>query len=228
MDLPEAVSAEDWEAAQQAFRAKEKGATAARDALAAERRRLPRLLLEKQYLLEGPEGEVRLQELFEGRRQLLVYHFMFGPNQDAGCDGCSMFIDGVADLEHLHARDTSFALVSRAPIQKLQAFRARMGWQIPWYSSASSDFNLDLGLSPPQPRPGEYQDGEMFGLSAFLLEGEDVYRTYFTDRRGVEMLGSVWSLLDVTPLGRQETWEDSPAGYPQTRPYEWWRRHDEY
>ena len=109
-----------------------------------------------------------------------------------------------------------------------RTYRARMGWQIPWYSSTNSDFNVDLGLSPQQPRSGEYQDGETFGLSAFLLDGDDVYRTYFTDRRGVEALGSVWSLLDVTPLGRQETWEDSPAGYPQTPPYEWWRRNDEY
>jgi predicted dithiol-disulfide oxidoreductase (DUF899 family) len=228
MNPPPVVSENDWEAALQAFRAREKQATRARDALAAQRRRLPRLLIEKDYVLEGPAGEVSFREVFDGRRQLLVYHFMFGPNQDAGCDGCSMVVDGVADLAHLRARDTSFALVSRAPIEKLEAYRARMGWQIPWYSSANSDFNIDFGLSPPAPTVGEYQDGETFGLSAFLLEDDDVYRTYFTDRRGVEALGSVWSLLDVTPLGRQEAWEDSPAGYPQTPPYEWWRRHDEY
>ena len=228
MELPQVVSPGEWEAALEAFRAKEKAATAAHDALAAERRRLPRMLIEKDYILEGPTAAVSLTDVFEGRRQLLLYHFMFGPNQSEGCDGCSMFVDGVADLAHLHARDTSFALVSRAPITKLEAYRARMGWHIPWYSSASSDFNVDLHLSPPQPRSGEYQDGEMFGLSAFLRDGERVYRTYFSDRRGVEALGSVWSLLDVTPLGRQETWEDSPAGYSQTPPYEWWRRHDEY
>src|SRR5207302_4079209 len=134
----------------------------------------------------------------------------------------------VAHLAHLHERDTTFALVSRAGFEKLEAYRRRMGWEIPWYSSADSDFNVDLGLSPARPRPEEYQDGETFGLSAFLREGDELYRTYFTSRRGVEALGSVWSLLDVAPLGRQERWEDSPQGYPQTPPYDWWRRHDEY
>ena len=147
MDLPKVVSSGEWDAAQEAFRAKEKAATSARDALAAERRRLPRLLIEKEYTLEGPAGEVSLAELFEGRRQLLLYHFMFGPNQSEGCDGCSMFVDGVADLAHLQARDTSFALVSRAPIAKLEAYRARMGWRIPWYSSASSDFSTSTSGS---------------------------------------------------------------------------------
>jgi predicted dithiol-disulfide oxidoreductase (DUF899 family) len=103
-----------------------------------------------------------------------------------------------------------------------------MGWTIPWVSSYDSDFNVDFGVSPEQPRPDEYQDGETFGLSVFLRDGDDVYRSYFTNGRGVEGLGSNWSYLDLTPLGRQETWEDSPAGYPQTAPYQWWRRHDEY
>jgi predicted dithiol-disulfide oxidoreductase (DUF899 family) len=228
MKLPEVVSQRQWETALQKLQAKEKAATRASDALAAERRRLPRVRLEKDYLLQGPSGQARLADLFEGRRQLLLYHFMFGPNQSEGCDGCSMFVDGVGHLAHLRARDASFALVSRAPLEKLEAYRRRMGWEIPWYSSAESDFNVDLGLSPRQPRPEEYQDGETFGLSALLRDGGEVYRTYFTSHRGVEALGSVWSLLDVTPLGRQERWEDSPQGYPQTPPYEWWRRHDEY
>ena len=228
MNFPDVVSLGEWEAALQKLRAKEKEATKARDALAAERRRLPRVPIDKGYVLQGPHGEAKLPDLFEGRRQLLIYHFMFGPNQTEGCDGCSMFVDQVGHLAHLHARDTSFALVSRAPAEKLEAYRQRMGWEIPWYSSADSDFNVDLGLSPQRPQPDEHQDGETFGLSAFLREGDDVYRTYFTDRRGVEVLGSVWTLLDLTPLGRQETWEDSPEGYPQTPPYEWWRRHDEY
>jgi predicted dithiol-disulfide oxidoreductase (DUF899 family) len=228
MDLPDVVSQEQWEAAQQRLRVGEKEATRARDALAAERRRLPRVLIDKDYVLEGPDGDARLPDLFEGRRQLLLYHFMFGPNQTEGCDGCSMFVDQVGHLAHLHARDTSFALVSRAPRERVEPYRRRMGWEIPWYSSAESDFNVDLGLSPPEPQPDRHQDGEMFGLSVFLRDGDEVYRTYFTDARGVEALGSVWTLLDLTPLGRQETWEDSPEGYPQTPPYEWWRRHDEY
>jgi predicted dithiol-disulfide oxidoreductase (DUF899 family) len=228
MELPEVVSPTEWEAALERLRAKEKLATRDRDALAAERRRLPRVLIDKDYVLQGPNGEIPLADLFEGRRQLLLYHFMFGPYQTHGCDGCSMFVDGVAHLAHLHAREVSFALVSRAPFARLEPYRRRMGWEIPWYSSADSDFNVDFGVSPRDPQPDAYQDGESFGLSAFLRDGGQIYRTYFTERRGVEALGSVWSLLDITPFGRQETWEDSPRGYPQTPPYGWWRRHDEY
>ena len=228
MNLPPVVSQEEWEAARQQLLAKEKDATRARDALAAERRRLPRVRIEKDYVLEGPDGDARLVDLFDERRQLLLYHFMFGPNQEVGCDGCSMFVDQVGHLAHLHARDTSFALVSRAPLAKIEPYRQRMGWSIPWFSSFGSDFNVDFGVSPEEPRVGEYQDGESFGLSVFLRDGDDVFRTYFTSGRGTEALGSVWTFLDLTPLGRQETWEDSPEGYPQGPPYEWWRRHDEY
>jgi predicted dithiol-disulfide oxidoreductase (DUF899 family) len=118
--------------------------------------------------------------------------------------------------------------VSRAPLAKITAYRNRMGWTIPWYSSFESDFNVDLRVSPETPQPDVYQDGETFGLSVFLRDGDNVFRTYFTTSRGVEALGSVWTFLDLTPLGRQEDWEDSPAGYPQSKPYQWWRRHDEY
>jgi predicted dithiol-disulfide oxidoreductase (DUF899 family) len=228
MTEPEVVSSREWEAAREKLRAKEKAATRARDALAAERRRLPRLLLEKDYVLTGEGGEAGLVDVFEGRRQLLLYHFMFGPTHDAGCDGCSMFVDQIGHLAHLHARDTSFALVSRAPIERLKAYRRRMGWTIPWYSTADCELSVDFGLSPRVPLADEYQDGEKFGLSAFLREGDAVYRTYFTTDRGVEALGSVWTLLDLTALGRQEAWEDSPDCYPQSEPYQWWRRHDEY
>jgi predicted dithiol-disulfide oxidoreductase (DUF899 family) len=228
MKLPPVVSQEKWQAALDAVRAEEKEHTRARDSLAAERRRLPRVRIDKEYVLDGPDGKATLLDLFEGRRQLILYHFMFGPNQDAGCDGCSMFTDQVGHLAHLHARDTSFALVSRAPSDKIEAYRQRMGWTIPWYSWFGGDFGVDLGTSPEEPRVGEYQDGENFGLSVFIREGDAVFRTYFTTSRGVEALGSVWTFLDLTPLGRQEVWEDSPEGYPQTKPYEWWRRHDEY
>jgi predicted dithiol-disulfide oxidoreductase (DUF899 family) len=228
MNLPPVVSETEWQTAHDALLAKEKEATRARDALAAERRMLPRVRIEKHYAFEGAAGEVTLPDLFEGRRQLLLYHFMFGPNQDVGCDGCSMFVDQIGHLAHLHARDTSFALVSRAQIEKVAAYKERMGWTIPWVSSFNSEFNVDFGVGPETPQEGVYQDGETFGLSAFLRDGDDVYRTYFTTARGVEALGSVWTFLDLTPLGRQENWEQSPAGYPQTKPYEWWRRHDEY
>jgi predicted dithiol-disulfide oxidoreductase (DUF899 family) len=228
MNLPPVVSETEWQAARKALLAEEKEATRARDVLAAKRRRLPMVRIDKDYVFDGPDGKASMLDLFEGRRQLLLYHFMFGPNQDAGCDGCSMFVDQIGHLAHLHARDTSFALVSRAPITKIEAYQKRMGWTVPWYSSFEIDFNVDFGVGPKTPQPDVYQDGETFGLSVFLRDGDSVLRTYFTTARGIEALGSVWSFLDLTPLGRQEEWEDSPVGYPQTKPYEWWRRHDEY
>lgn len=228
MNLPPVVSPTEWQAAREALLAKEKETGRARDALAADRRRMPMVRIDKDYTFDGPKGKASLLDLFEGRSQLLLYHFMFGPNQLAGCDGCSMFVDQIGHLAHLHARDTSFALVSRAPITSIEPYRKRMGWTVPWYSSFESDFNVDFEVSPETPKADAYQDGETFGLSVFLRDGDSVFRTYFTTARGVEALGSVWTFLDLTPLGRQENWEDSPAGYPQTKPYEWWRRHDEY
>jgi predicted dithiol-disulfide oxidoreductase (DUF899 family) len=228
MELPPVVSQKEWENALEKLREKEKAATRARDALAAERRRLPRVRIEKSYTFEAPDGPVSLLDLFEGRRQLVLYHFMFGPNRDAGCPGCSMVLDQICPLPHLHARNTSFAAVSRAPIAKIEAYRKRMGWQVPWVSSFANDFNFDFGRGPKVPDPSQDQDGEMFGLSVFVRDGSEVHRTYFTTHRGVEALGPVWTLLDLTPFGRQESWEDSPEGYPQTPPYTWWRRHDEY
>ena len=224
MELPRVVSAAEWEAAREELLVKEKEATRARDALAAERRRLPMVRIEKDYVFEGPDGEASLVDLFDGRRQLIVYHFMFAPGApgwpDAGCDGCSMVVDNIGHLAHLHARDTSLVLVSRAPLAKIEAYKRRMGWTVPWFSSAGSDFNVDFGLTT--------DEGETFGLSVFRLDGDEVFRTYFTSERGVEALGSNWTFLDLTPLGRQEDWEDSPEGYPQTPRYEWWRRNDEY
>ena len=224
MQLPEIATAAAWQAARDALLVKEKEATRARDALAAERRRLPMVRIEKDYVFDGVQGQARLLDLFDGRHQLILYHFMFAPGvdgwPDAGCDGCSMFVDNVGHLAHLHARDTSFVLVSRAPLEKIERYRRRMGWAVPWYSSARSDFNTDFGVTGDA--------GESFGLSVFLRDGDRVFRTYFTSGRGVEALGSNWTFLDLTPLGRQETWEDSPAGRPQTAPYRWWRRHDEY
>lgn len=224
MNLPETVSPAEWQAAHEKLLAKEKAATHARDALAAERRRLPMVRIEKDYVFEGPQGKASLLDLFEGRRQLILYHFMFAPGVEgwpsAGCPGCSMFVDQIGHLAHMEARDTSFALVSRAPLANIEAYQERMGWTVPWYSSAGSDFNVDFGVTTDR--------GETFGLSVFLCDDDNVFRTYFTAGRGVEALGSVWTFLDLTPLGRQEDWEDSPEGWPQTPPYQWWRRHDEY
>jgi predicted dithiol-disulfide oxidoreductase (DUF899 family) len=204
--LPNVASQAEWLAASKQLLAKEKQLTRQHDQLAAERRK------------------VSLTDLFDGRRQLIVYHFMFAPGVEgwptAGCSGCSMFVDQIGHSAHLHARDVSFALVSRAPLSRIQPYQKRMGWALPWYSSSESDFNDDFGVTTPK--------GETFGLSVFLRDGDSVYRTYFTNGRGVEALGPVWTFLDLTPYGRQEDWEDSPDGYPQTPPYQWWRRHDEY
>jgi predicted dithiol-disulfide oxidoreductase (DUF899 family) len=224
--LPRVVSREEWQRARDQFLVKEKAATKARDALNAERRRLPMVRIEKDYTFDGPGGKVRLLDLFEGRRQLIVYHFMFAPGVNgwptAGCPGCSMVVDHIGPLEHLHARDTSLVLVSRGPVAALEAYKQRMGWKLPWYSSAESTFNADFGLSTDQ---GE---DEHFGLSVFLRDGDAIYQTYFTTDRGIEVVVSSFTLLDWTPFGRQETWEDSPSGWPQSEPYVWWRRHDEY
>ncbi len=226
--LPRIVSQAEWQAQRDKLLVKEKEATRALDALAAERRWLPMVRIDKAYVFDGPKGRMELLDLFQGRRQLLLYHFMFGPTRDAGCPGCSWFVDQIGHLAHLNARDASFALVARAPLAKIEAYRKRMGWTIPWVSSFGTDFNVDFGVGPDKPDPKEHQDGEKFGLSVFLRDGGSVYRTYFTTRRGVEHLGSVWTFLDLTPYGRQETWEDSPEGWPQSAPYQWWRRHDEY
>jgi predicted dithiol-disulfide oxidoreductase (DUF899 family) len=219
MNHPPIVSSAEWAAARQALLVKEKEATRALDALAAERRRLPMVSIDGPYAFEGPDGTATLVDLFDGRRQLIVYHFMLAPGAEP-CTGCSSFTDNVGNLAHLHARDTSFVLVSRAPLAEIQAFQRRMGWTVPWYSSNASDFNRDFGLSTDQ--------GETFGLSVFVRDGERVYRTYFTDSRGVDRLRMDFNLLDLTPYGRQEEWEDSPEGWPQTPPYAWWRLHDEY
>src|ERR671937_527280 len=176
MDLPQVVSPAEWQAARDKLLAREKEQMRAGDALAAERRRLPMVRIEKDYVFEGPDRKASLLDLFDGRRQLVLYHFMFAPGvegwPDAGCPGCSMMVDQFGHPAHLHARDTSRVVVSLAPLDKIEAYRQRRGWTFPWYSSAGTDFNEDFGLSTPQ--------GETFGLSAFLRDRDEVYRTYFT------------------------------------------------
>lgn len=209
------VSAAEWEQARQELLVREKEATRASDALAAARRRMPMAKLEKDYVLQGVDGPVRLVDVFAGRRQLVAYTFMWVDPENP-CEGCSMFVDQFGHPAHLHARDVTRVVISSGPLEQTVPYRQRMGWTVPWYSAADSDFHGDLG----------HDDG--FALDVFLRDGEDVYRTYMIDGRGVERLGSVWSFLDITPFGRQETWEDSPAGTPRSDPYVWWRRHDEY
>jgi len=228
IELPEIATRDEWQAERKKLLKKEKELTRARDKLNAERRRLPMVKIGKKYVFEGPDGKVTFADLFEGRSQLVLYHFMFGPNQQAGCSGCSMVVDNMGHPAHLHARDITRVLVSRAPLEKIEPFKKRMGWTIPWYSSSGSDFNPDFGVGPESPKPDAHQDGETFGLSVFLRSGDEIYRTYFTDRRGVEYLGSSFSYFDLAPYGRQEDWEDSPEGWPKGPRYAWWRHHDRY
>ncbi len=220
MKLPPIVSPHEWDSARERMLVKEKELTRARDALAAERRRMPRMEVEREYRFEGPEGELGLLDLFAGRRQLIVYRFFFEPGvarwPESGCPGCSFGADQVAHLAHLNARDTTLAYASRAPQEEIARYRERMGWEVPWYT-ITDGFDADFGVD------------EWHGTNAFFRDDEErVFRTYFVDARGDEALGSTWSYLDITALGRQEEWEDSPAGYPQGPPYAWWNLHDEY
>jgi len=219
MKTPPIVSPEEWEAARQQLLVKEKELTHARDALAAERRRMPWLAVEKEYEFNGPQGKASLLDLFDGRRQLIIYRAFFEPGvhgwPDHACVGCSMVADHVGHLAHLNARNTTLVFCSRAPQADIERVKARMGWQMPWYT-ITDDFDKDFGVD------------EWHGTNAFIRDGDRVFRTYFINNRGDEALGSTWSYLDMTALGRQEEWEESPQGYPQTPPYEWWNWHDEY
>ena len=219
MKTPPIVSPQDWEAARQKLLVKEKELTRARDALAAERRRMPWVALKKDYEFDGPNGKASLLDLFDGRRQLIIYRAFFEPGvhgwPDHACVGCSMVADHVGNLAHLNARNTTLVFCSRAPQTDIERVKARMGWQIPWYT-ITGDFDKDFGVH------------EWHGTNAFIRDGDRVFRTYFINSRGDEALGSTWSYLDMTALGRQEKWEDSPEGYPKSPPYEWWNWHDEY
>jgi predicted dithiol-disulfide oxidoreductase (DUF899 family) len=218
-NTPKVVSQEEWLAARSEMLKKEKEFTRKRDALAAERRRMPWMAVEKTYRFEGPKGNVSLLDLFEGRRQLVLYRAFFEPGvfgwPDHACRGCSFGADQVSNLAHLNARDTTLAWASRAPQKEIERLKARMEWEMPWYTITDS-FDVDFGVD------------EWHGHNVFFRDGDKVYRTYFVNSRGDEAMGSTWSYLDITPLGRQETWEDSPAGYPQTEPYKWWNWHDNY
>jgi predicted dithiol-disulfide oxidoreductase (DUF899 family) len=219
MKTPPIVSEKDWEAARQQLLVKEKALTHARDALAAERRRMPWMTVEKKYEFDGPKGKVSLLDLFEGRRQLVVYRAFFEPGvfgwPEHACRGCSLGADQVSHLAHLNARDTTLAWASRAPQADIVRLKTRMGWKMPWYTMTDS-FDRDFGVD------------QWHGHNAFIRDGDRVFRTYFINGRGDEAMGTVWSYLDMTALGRQETWESSPEGYPQTEPYKWWNWHDNY
>jgi predicted dithiol-disulfide oxidoreductase (DUF899 family) len=213
MNLPNAVvSREEWLEARKELLEKEKEVTRARDVIAEERRKLPMVKVDKDYRFQTPDGEKTLLDLFEGRTQLVVRHFMFAPGATNGCPGCSMQADSVGELAHIHARDTTFVMISRAPLEDFTPFKERMGWNLPWYSSNGSDFNYDYEVSS--------EDGESPGVSAFVRDGADVYHTYSIYDRGGEIFKNFYNYLDITVLGRQEDVLDHP--------WDWWRLKDEY
>jgi predicted dithiol-disulfide oxidoreductase (DUF899 family) len=228
MNTPPIVSPQEWEAARQDLLVEEKEHTRAGDALAAKRRRMPWMAVEKEYRFEGPDGPASLLDLFDGRRQLIVYRAFYAPDvtttpvaggtyPERACIGCSMIADQVAHPAHLNARDTTLVFASRAPQAEIQGLRERMGWElIPWFT-ITDDFDKDFGVD------------EWHGHNAFIRDGDRIFRTYFVHSRGAEHVGSTWSHLDITALGRQEDWEDSPEGYPQTAGAgEWWNYNDAY
>jgi predicted dithiol-disulfide oxidoreductase (DUF899 family) len=223
MKTARVVSQEEWEQARADLLVEEKNVTRAQDALAAKRRRMPWVAVEKEYAFEGPNGRASLLDLFAGRRQLLVYRAFYEPGvtgwPDRACPGCSLMADQVAHLAHLNARDTTLVFASRAPQDRITTLKARMGWDIPWYTMLPEDgaaFDVDHGVD------------EWHGTNAFIRDDDQIYRTYFLNNRGDEKLGGTWAYLDLTVLGRQEDWEDSPEGWPQTEPYTWWHWHDDY
>lgn len=219
LQAPPVVSREEWEKAREQLLVNEKANTRARDALAAERRRMPWMEVDPKYAFDGPSGRVTLLGLFEGRRQLIVYRAFFESGvlgwPDHACRGCSLVADQVAHISHLNQRDTTLVFASRAPQPDIARLKARMGWTMPWFTITDS-FDADFGV------------GEWHGTNVFYRDGDRVFRTYFLNNRGDEQMGSTWNYLDITPLGRQELWEDSPEGYPQTPPYKWWNWHDSY
>ena len=222
MDTPPVVAAAEGRAAREAFFAKDMAATEARNALNAERRRLPWVKVDRDYEFEGPDGPATLRDLFGDARQLIVYHFFFQPGvadyPAGGCPGCSIFVDGLVHPAHVRARDTALVLASPAPQEANEGYKRRMGWERhTWYSIlGDDDFSRDFGVD------------EWFGLNVFIREGNDVFHTYWVSGPPAHGVGNVWSLLDLTPLGRQEEWEDSPAGYPHDPADSWVRRHDEH
>ena len=214
------VSSQDWIAAHARMLVKEKQMTRARDALAAERRRMPWMAVETDYAFDGPDGKISLRDLFAGRRQLIIYRAFFEPGvhgwPEHACIGCSLGADQVSNLAHLNARDTTLVYASRAPQADVARVKERMGWEhIPWVTITDS-FDKDFGVD------------EWHGHNAFIRDGDQIFRTYFINSRGDESMGTVWSYLDMTALGRQEEGEDSPDGYPQGPRYKWWNWNDSY
>ena len=235
---PQIVSRDQWLAARKKHLVNEKKLTKEKDKVNAERRRLPMVKIDKKYVFEGPKGKRTLRELFDNQRQLIIYHFMFDPEWEKGCPGCTSYINALGDLLMLHDRNTNFVVISRAPFEKLEAYKKLKGWDISWYSSFDNDFNYDFHVTLDEKvAPIEhnfltktelekrkkdepyFMTGEQHGLSVFFRLGDDIFHTYSTYARGTESLTNGYSLLDTTPYGRQEDFEDSPPGWPQKPTY---------
>jgi predicted dithiol-disulfide oxidoreductase (DUF899 family) len=245
MTDPEVTTRERWLVARRELLAQERELTRHRDEVNAARRRLPMVEITKDYSFDGPRGKIALLDLFEGRTQLLIYHLMFEPDADEACVSCSFWIDNLGHLSHLYARDTSFAAISRAPLDKLERYKQRMGWTVPWYSSYGSDFNYDFHVTlDPAVAPVEHNfkdlaqlerenpswrgwSGEEKGVSAFLRRGDRIFHTYSCYERGIDLLNGTYNWLDLTARGRQEDWEQ-PPGRGDDPALSWLRRHDEY
>jgi predicted dithiol-disulfide oxidoreductase (DUF899 family) len=225
-----------WLAARKELLAEEKALTRHRDEVNAKRRRLPMVRIDNPYAFGSPDGEKTLLDLFGGRRQLIVYHFMFDPAWEDGCPSCTGYVNALGNLSYLDTRDTRFALISRAPSAKLERYKVKRGWTVPWYSSFGSDFNYDFHVTfDENVAPFEHNfrtktelqqlgetrfgQGESQGLSVFFRVDDAVFHTYSTYARGVEGLSNSFSLLDTTPYGRQQAFEDSPPGWPQRPTY---------
>jgi predicted dithiol-disulfide oxidoreductase (DUF899 family) len=240
MSLPRIATRDEWLAARTELLKEEKDLTQRRDEINTKRRELTMVPIEQDYVFDGPDGEARLIDLFEGRRQLIIYHFMFHPEWDEGCPSCTAGTDEVSTgfVEHLHTRDTTYALVSRAPLAKLEKWKAARGWDLPWYSSFGTDFNYDFGVTIDASRGfdvynyrtlDEYaamgqesmktaeQPYDMPGRSCFLQVDGRVYHTYSQYARGLESTGGSYYFLDLTALGRQEEWEEPKGRSASTR-----------
>ncbi len=215
MNTPEIFSKENWNTSRKASLSREKELTKQFDRLAAERRQLPWMEVDDAYRFYSADREASLRDLFDGQQQLIVYHHMLKKDDPSPCSGCCMVADSIPHLAHLKARHTNLIFVSKAPVEQIDAFSAKMGWQIPWYETRDS-FNSDQDVTTG------------FGINVFIQKDGKIFRTYFTSSRGVESLGSVWSFLDLTPMGRSENWQKAPGWVTQDTPYRWWRRHDEY
>ena len=225
---PPVVSDEQWLEERKKLLAHEKELTRQKDRVNAERRRMPMAKVTKQYSFDGPEGKVSLLDLFDGKRQLIVHHFMFGPDWEAGCPGCTGHVDAIGDISSLDKRDTRYVIVSRAPLEKLEAYKKLKGWSYPWYSSGEGDFNFDFNVSFREgvknaeynyaPR-GREDEGEGPGMSVFFRVDDDIYHTYSVFARGLESITDSYDFLDLTPYGRQQDFEESPPGWPQKPTY---------